>query len=453
MRRARRVGGARVDDRRCGVHARAAGRRFAGRAALSARCGTCHPPARAACAHRGDVGDPGGADARDDAAARRAAAHRRRASNAARVSEGARDRRRRSSHEGPSQRHAARAPRRRPRRAGGGERQAHAPPRAEDRRTRRSSGRSSGALHGRRGTSTLAAHAPDAATGRSRSSASGRVRRRHVADAYRRAGDQTIARAREARARSVAVAFLAEPTRLPVERPEAFGAFVEGCAAHRLRLHRLQSRPRPGRDRDASRSPALVAPRDAGLRRAVRTGEILADATNQARTWINEPAAVMTPAAFAADAERVLANAGLEVRVDGPAAIRRARHGRAARRGARQRRGAALHPRHLSSGRRAPRPATAGRWRPRAAPHRARRQGHHVRQRRPLAEAPRRHGAHEARHGGRRGGARRDARDRGAPAGGRGPGLRAREREHAGRLGDQAGRHRAHARRARPSRC
>ena len=66
-----------------------------------------------------------------------------------------------------------------------------------------------------------------------------------------------------------------------------------------------------------------MAPRDPALRRAVRTGEILADATNQARTWINEPAAVMTPAAFAADAERVLTKAGLEVQVDGPAAIRR----------------------------------------------------------------------------------------------------------------------------------
>jgi leucyl aminopeptidase len=141
-----------------------------------------------------------------------------------------------------------------------------------------------------------------------------------VADAYRRAGDQTIARAREARARTVAVAFAAEPTRLPVDRPDALGAFVEGTA-----LTGYSFTPyRQDRDRVEIATvtlAGLVAPRDAALRAAVRTGETLASATNQARNWINEPAAVMTPAAFAADAERVLAKAGLEVRVDGPAAL------------------------------------------------------------------------------------------------------------------------------------
>lgn len=144
----------------------------------------------------------------------------------------------------------------------------------------------------------------------------------NVADAYRRAGDQTIARAREARARSVAVAFLAEPTRLPVERPEAFAAFVEGAMLTGYSFVRYKH------DRDRVEIAtvtlaALTAPRDPALRRAVRTGEILAGATNRARDWINEPAAVMTPASFAADAERALVAAGLEVRVDGPAAIRK----------------------------------------------------------------------------------------------------------------------------------
>jgi leucyl aminopeptidase len=147
-----------------------------------------------------------------------------------------------------------------------------------------------------------------------------------IADAYRRAGDQTIARARETRARHVAVAFLAEPTRLPIERPEAFAAFVEGVL---LTGYGFTSY-RQDRDRVEIATitlAGLVAPRDPALRRAVRTGEILAGATNQARRWINEPAAVMTPAAFADDAERVLTAAGLEVTVDGPAALRKLRMG------------------------------------------------------------------------------------------------------------------------------
>jgi len=143
-----------------------------------------------------------------------------------------------------------------------------------------------------------------------------------IGDAYRRAGDQTIVRAREARARTVAVAFIAEPTRLPVERPEAFGAFVEGAALTAYGFTEY----RQDRDRVEVATvtlAGLVAPREAALRQAVRSGEILVNATNQARTWINQPAAIMTPRAFAADAERVLCAAGLEVRVDGPAVMRR----------------------------------------------------------------------------------------------------------------------------------
>jgi leucyl aminopeptidase len=146
-----------------------------------------------------------------------------------------------------------------------------------------------------------------------------------VADAYRRAGDQAIARAREARARTLAVAFLAEPTRLPVERPEALAAFVEGAALTAYGFTQYKS-PDGLRDRVPITTltlAQLVAPRDVALRRAVRTAEVLAGATNTARNWINQPAAVLTPAAFAADADRAARAAGLDVRVDGPAAIRR----------------------------------------------------------------------------------------------------------------------------------
>jgi leucyl aminopeptidase len=144
----------------------------------------------------------------------------------------------------------------------------------------------------------------------------------NVADAYRRAGDQTIARAREARARTVAVAFHAEPTRLPIERPETFAAYVEGLLLTGYGFTTY----RHDRDRVEIGSvtlAGLLGPREPALRRAVRRGEILAEATNQARTWINEPAAVMTPATFASDAERVLTKAGLEVQVDGPSALKK----------------------------------------------------------------------------------------------------------------------------------
>ncbi len=65
----------------------------------------------------------------------------------------------------------------------------------------------------------------------------------------------------------------------------------------------------------------LEARRDRALVAALRRATVLAAATNQARTWINLPAAVMTPTAFAAEAARVGRAAGLAVRVDGPEEI------------------------------------------------------------------------------------------------------------------------------------
>jgi leucyl aminopeptidase len=150
-----------------------------------------------------------------------------------------------------------------------------------------------------------------------------------VADAYRRAGDQTIARAREARARTIAVALLAEPTRLPIERPDALAAFVEGAGLTAYGFTEYKS-PESLRDRVPLTTltlTQLVGPRDVAVKRAVRSAQTLVDATNTARTWINRPAAVLTPAVFAADAEQAARAAGLEVRVDGPAAIRKLRMG------------------------------------------------------------------------------------------------------------------------------
>ncbi len=352
-----------------------------------ARCGTCHPLHEPRCAHRGDVGDPGGEDARDDATARRPAAHRRRASGAARVSEGARDRRRRTVmkvrlSDTPAERVDA---------------DLVVLVVASDKLTRlralkiagpgRAPGARAGALHGRRGNVDVAPQ---------------RRTRRPAARDRRRRGEHVGERRRRLSAR-----------RRPDDRPGAGGARADGrrrvprradpppdraprdlrrlrrgrCCSRRYGFTDLSSRPRPRRDRerDARRPGGPARP---ALRRAVRRGEILAEATNQARTWINEPAAVMTPATFAADAERVLTKAGLEVQVDGPAGLRKL--GMGALLGVA--RGSAEEPRFLRVTYRpeAPRRREDGHCRRRATTRGARREGHHVRQRRALAQASRR---------------------------------------------------------------
>ena len=119
---------------------------------------------------------------------------------------------------------------------------------------------------------------------------------------------------------------------------------------------------------------------------------------------------------------------------------RGARHGLAARRRARQHRAAAHPGAQVLAGRRA-RHTDPG----------PRRQRHHVRYRRPVAEAGRRHGAHEGRHGRRRVGGRGPAIDRAAAAADPRDRGRADDREHAGRQGDQARRHSDAARPASPS--
>jgi leucyl aminopeptidase len=139
-------------------------------------------------------------------------------------------------------------------------------------------------------------------------------------DGFRRAAAQIIARARELRARSVAVALPAGPS--APDLAAAAGALVEGAllAAYAFTEYR----------RDADRVPlgtlvlaGLEAPRDPALRRALREAQALAAATNRARTWINLPAAVMTPRALAEEAAGLARAAGLELRVDGPRAIAR----------------------------------------------------------------------------------------------------------------------------------
>jgi len=143
-------------------------------------------------------------------------------------------------------------------------------------------------------------------------------------EAYRRAGTQLVQRAREARARSAAVAVLRPATALAGDTPDALGLLAEGAllASYAFDVYRHE------RDRPALRRvvfTGVAAAHDRALRRALRDAEALAGATNRARTWINEPAAHMTPAVLADEAVRAARAAGLEARAEGPKAI--ARHG------------------------------------------------------------------------------------------------------------------------------
>ena len=131
------------------------------------------------------------------------------------------------------------------------------------------------------------------------------------------------------------------------------------------------------------------------LAEAVHRGRMIGRAQTSRASWRTNPANVLTPREFA---DRVAA-AVARRRPDRGRARRgsdsRAEDGLAARRRAGQRGAAAPHRDPPRAARRA-----------RDARARPRRQGHHVRHRRHLDQAGRRHGADEGRHGRRRGGGR-----------------------------------------------
>ena len=154
--------------------------------------------------------------------------------------------------------------------------------------------------------------------------------RRHVAivglgaaaqagrDAWRRAGVQMLARAREVRAKRVVVAVRGPATALGTDGVERLGVFAEGAllASYRFDGYRKERQPAAATSVTFAEHAA-----DRSHRRTLREAEALATATNRSRTWINEPAAVMTPAALASDVSKVARAAGLDVRVDGPKGI------------------------------------------------------------------------------------------------------------------------------------
>jgi leucyl aminopeptidase len=142
------------------------------------------------------------------------------------------------------------------------------------------------------------------------------------AEACRRAAAQLVARAREVRARSAAVAVVPGRDRLALGEADVLGALAEGAGLASYAFSEYR--------RDAERVPlgslvlaGVTEAGDGGLRRAVRRADVLVTATNCARTWVNEPAAVMTPSRLADEAMRVGKAAGLEVHCEGPGEIAR----------------------------------------------------------------------------------------------------------------------------------
>jgi leucyl aminopeptidase len=134
-------------------------------------------------------------------------------------------------------------------------------------------------------------------------------------DAWRRAADQVIVRSRDLGARSATLG----PARAALLSAETVGTLAEAAtlASYAFTTYRA--------DRDRTRLRRLVLAGADGRARpmtaAVRRGVALGRATNAARTWINTPASVLTPAVFADEVRRAAKSAGLAVTVDGPAAI------------------------------------------------------------------------------------------------------------------------------------
>jgi leucyl aminopeptidase len=128
-------------------------------------------------------------------------------------------------------------------------------------------------------------------------------------DAWRRTADQVLGRAREVRGRTAALV-VARP---PADAPVAVEVLVESAilAAYAFTAYRRDA------ERVALRTLALFGVGDAACTTALRRATILARATNEARTWINTPAAALTPVTLAAEAERIAAASGLAVEIDG----------------------------------------------------------------------------------------------------------------------------------------
>ncbi len=200
---------------------------------------------------------------------------------------------------------------------------------------------------------------------------------------------------------------------LALEPERQVAAVVEGAVLGGHDPARWKTGATPAR---AERLVLAGAP--AGLEAAAARAAVVARWTNRARELVDGPPNEVTPAGLAAAAVELLEPLGVTVEVARPGRDRAGSGSAGSRRSARgsAQRAAADRP---------PLPP-----RRRAAGARARRQVGHLRLGRLLPEAAGRHRQAEGRHGRRRGGDRRDRRDRGARAAARRARRPPRRREH-----------------------
>ena len=247
-----------------------------------------------------------------------------------------------------------------------------------------------------------------------------------TAEHLRRAAGQGVRAASKAAATSVAVAL--HPA--GVDEVAAIAEGIElGAYSYDAYKSSKRGKGKAKAKKDTKlKSAVVLSPfaRQTTATRAVDRAATVAAAVNAARDWVNTPPGDLRPPAFA---DAIAAHAGDSVKVSIWDEKRLARERCGGILGVGHRVGrttasgvAHLHPRRCQ------------------APPRPRRQGHHVRLRRTLAQARHVDADHEARHGRRRCRRRGDRGDRRARPPDQGHGLRLHRREHAQRHRHPSGR-------------
>jgi len=141
------------------------------------------------------------------------------------------------------------------------------------------------------------------------------------ADAVRRVG---AALARRARTRKAVATAVLDDVSDAVGIGEAAPAFAEGIVLGGYQYLKYKSEPK----RSSLASVVVLGSGGARLTSALRAGAANAEAVNAARDLVNEPAAGLSPAAFAAEAQRVARRSGLKCSVYSGAQLERLRlHG------------------------------------------------------------------------------------------------------------------------------
>ena len=209
--------------------------------------------------------------------------------------------------------------------------------------------------------------------------------------------------------------------------PDAVKSIVEGAYVGSFEPNYYQS---DREDKQIDEMAIAAQGDEKALNAAAEQGRIIGEAQNFARDLANEPSNKMTPTILGERAKKMSDEVGLQCEVYGPEKLHELKMG--AFWSVSQ--GSDEEPRLIVM-----------RYEPKGAPETARartgRQGNHLRYRRHLHQARRRHGEDEVRHGGRRGHDRGDARHRAAQAECARHRHRVRQREHALRQGAKAGRH------------